>query len=190
MDGGALYDRYEAIFEGFEAPFAFVDLDALDANADAMLARAGGKPIRVASKSVRCRAVLERVAARGAGFQGVLCFTVPEALMLAEAGHRDLLVAYPSADRQAISRLAELEAAEPGAAPVLMVDEAAQLDLIEFAVGRGPTSSRSRSTSTSASGRSAAACRSAPSAPRSAPRRRLGASPRRSPGDRASSWSG
>ena len=45
----ALHDRYEAIFEGIEAPFAFVDLDALDANADAMLARAGGKPIRVAS---------------------------------------------------------------------------------------------------------------------------------------------
>jgi D-serine deaminase-like pyridoxal phosphate-dependent protein len=139
VDEGALYDRYEAIFEGFEPPFAFVDLDALAANADAMLARASGKPIRVASKSVRCRAVLERVAAHDPGFQGLLCFTVPEALMLAAAGHRDLLVAYPSADRRALSRVAELEAAEPGSSPVLMVDEIAQLDLIEFAVGRGPT---------------------------------------------------
>ena len=139
MDGGALYDRYEAIFEGLEAPFAFVDLDALDANAESMLGRAGGKPIRVASKSVRCRAVLDRVAARNDGYQGLLCFTVPEALMLARAGHRDLLVAYPSADRRAISQLAEQEAAEPGSAPTLMVDEAAQLDLIEGAVGRGPT---------------------------------------------------
>jgi D-serine deaminase-like pyridoxal phosphate-dependent protein len=37
------------------APFAFVDLDAMWANADDMVRRAGGKPIRVASKSLRCR---------------------------------------------------------------------------------------------------------------------------------------
>ena len=52
-----MYQRYEAIFEGIEAPFAFVDLDALGANAAAMLDRAAGKPIRVATKSVRCVAV-------------------------------------------------------------------------------------------------------------------------------------
>ncbi len=135
----ALHDRYEAIFEGIEAPFAFVDLDALAANADSMLARAAGKPIRVASKSVRCREVLDLVDERDERFQGLLCFTVAEALMLAQAGRRDLLVAYPSVDRHAISRLAELAHADPGAAPVLMVDEAAQLDLIEGCVGAGPT---------------------------------------------------
>ena len=133
-----LHDRYEAIFEGIEAPFAFVDLDALGANADAMLARAAGKPIRVASKSVRCRGVLERIDARDERFRGLLCFTLPEALMHAEAGRRDLVVAYPTVDRHAISRLAELAQADPAAAPVLMVDEAAQLDLIEGAVGGGP----------------------------------------------------
>jgi D-serine deaminase-like pyridoxal phosphate-dependent protein len=133
-----LHDRYEAIFEGIEAPFAFVDLDALGANADAMLARAAGKPIRVASKSVRCREVLKRIDGRDERFRGLLCFTLPEALMHAEAGRRDLVVAYPTVDRHAISRLAELAHADPAAAPVLMVDEAAQLDLIEGAVGGGP----------------------------------------------------
>ena len=134
----SLHDRYEAIFEGIEAPFAFVDLGALGANADAMLARAAGKPIRVASKSVRCREVLERIDARDERFRGLLCFTLPEALMHAEAGRRDLVVAYPTVDRHAISRLAELAQADPAAAPALMVDEAAQLDLIEGAVGAGP----------------------------------------------------
>jgi len=134
----SLHDRYEAIFEGIEAPFAFVDLGALGANADAMLARAAGKPIRVASKSVRCREVLERIDARDERFRGLLCFTLPEALMHAEAGRRDLVVAYPTVDRHAISRLAELAQAAPAAAPALMVDEAAQLDLIEGAVGAGP----------------------------------------------------
>jgi D-serine deaminase-like pyridoxal phosphate-dependent protein len=133
-----LHDRYEAIFEGIEAPFAFVDLDALGANADAMLARAAGKPIRVASKSVRCREVLERIDRHDERFRGLLCFTLPEALMHAEAGRHDLVVAYPTVDRHAISRLAELAQADPTAAPVLMVDEAAQLDLIEGAVGGGP----------------------------------------------------
>jgi D-serine deaminase-like pyridoxal phosphate-dependent protein len=134
----ALHDRYETIFEGIEAPFAFVDLDALAANAGAMLARAGTKPIRVASKSVRCQAVLERIDALDERFQGLLCFTLPEALMLAAAGRRDLVVAYPTVDRHAISRLGELAQSDPGSAPVLMVDEAAQLDLIEGAVGGGP----------------------------------------------------
>ncbi len=138
MDDAALQDRYEAIFAGIEPPFAFVDLDALALNADAMVERAAGKPIRIATKSVRCREVLERVERRD-GYNGMLCFTVPEALVLAAAGHRDLLVAYPSVDRRAISRLAEQEAAEPGSAPTLMVDEIPQLDVIEGAVGRGPT---------------------------------------------------
>ena len=139
MSDAALYDRYEAIFEGVEAPFAFVDLDALAVNADSMLERAGDKPIRVASKSVRCREVLELIDARDERFRGLLCFTVAEALMLAEAGRTDLVVAYPSIDRRAISELAQLAATDPDAAPTLMVDEAIQLDRIEGAVGRGPT---------------------------------------------------
>ncbi|MFN8112821.1 MAG: alanine racemase [Solirubrobacterales bacterium] len=138
--GDALHDRYEAIFEAIEAPFAFVDLDAVRANAGSMLARAGSKPIRVASKSVRSRGMLDRIAALDDRFRGLLCYTLPEALMLADAGWRDLVVGYPTIDRHAISRLANLASRDPAATPVLMVDGIAQLDLIEGAVGAGPTS--------------------------------------------------
>src|SRR6188508_3008329 len=55
------YERYEAIFGGKQAPFAFVDLDAVWSNAAEMLKRAAGKPIRIASKSVRCRPLLDRL---------------------------------------------------------------------------------------------------------------------------------
>jgi D-serine deaminase-like pyridoxal phosphate-dependent protein len=137
VEADRLYERYEGIFEGIEAPFAFVDLDALEANAAAMLARAAGKPIRLASKSVRCREVLARVAAIDQRFGGLLCLTLPEALFLAGGGARDLVVAYPTADRQAISRLAALAAQDPEAAPTLMVDDPTQLDLIESAAGVG-----------------------------------------------------
>ncbi len=90
-----MYERYESIFAEFEPPFAFVDLDAVGANADQMLASAGGKPIRLASKSVRCRPLLRRMLDRSPGFQGLLNLTLPEALWLYEDGFRNLVVAYP-----------------------------------------------------------------------------------------------
>ncbi len=137
MDAERLYDRYEAAFEGIEAPFAFVDLDALAANGAEMLGRAAGKPIRVASKSVRCVEILGRIAALDERFRGLLCFTLPEALFLAEAGFEDLLVAYPTVDRHALSELALLARERHGLAPTLIVDDPVQLDLIEGAVGAG-----------------------------------------------------
>ena len=137
MDGDRLYERYEGIFEGIEAPFAFVDLDAVRANATEMLGRAGGKPIRVASKSVRCVEILRRAQALDDRFRGLLCLTLPEALFLHEQGFRDLVVAYPTADRHAISLLGSLAASDPEGAPTLMVDDPVQLDLIESAVGVG-----------------------------------------------------
>ncbi len=70
-----------------------------------LLRRAGGKPVRVASKSVRCRALLERVLALD-GFGGVMCFTLAESLWLARCGVRDVLLAYPSADRGGFAELA------------------------------------------------------------------------------------
>jgi D-serine deaminase-like pyridoxal phosphate-dependent protein len=118
---GDAYRRYEAAFAGRDAPFAFVDLDAMWANAGDMVRRAGGKPIRVASKSVRCRALLERILARD-GFRGLMTFTLSESLWLAGHGFADMLLAYPTADRSALARMA--------GEPVLMVDSAEQLDLI------------------------------------------------------------
>lgn len=93
----ARYDRATAHLDG---PVAVVDLAAFDANAADLVRRAGGKPVRVASKSVRCRALLERVLAVE-GFAGVMGFTLAESLWLARTGLRDILLAYPSSDRAA-----------------------------------------------------------------------------------------
>ena len=57
------YEELERIFADVDAPFAFVDLDAMWSNAGEMLERAAGTPIRVASKSVRCRALLASILA-------------------------------------------------------------------------------------------------------------------------------
>jgi D-serine deaminase-like pyridoxal phosphate-dependent protein len=124
-------ERLEQATAGLQAPFALIDLDALWANADDMERRAASKPIRLASKSLRCRALQDRVLARP-GFRGTLAFTLPEALWLAAHGFEDLLVAYPSADADALRRLAD-----ESRSVTLMVDSVEQLDLIERAVGRG-----------------------------------------------------
>jgi D-serine deaminase-like pyridoxal phosphate-dependent protein len=124
-------ERYESVFADIQAPFAFVDLDAVWANAADMLRRSRGKPIRIASKSIRCRPMLERLLALDRGFQGALSFTLPEALWLWDHGLRDLVIAYPTADRASLTRLARLTAEHPDDAPALMVDSPEHLDLIE-----------------------------------------------------------
>ncbi|MFD0722007.1 amino acid deaminase/aldolase [Streptomyces globosus] len=126
--------RYDRATAHLEAPLAIVDLDAFDANADDLVRRAGGKPVRVASKSVRCRALLERVLARP-GFAGVMSYTLAESLWLARSGFDDVLLAYPSADRAGFAELA----GDPklAAAVTVMVDDVAQLELIDAARGGG-----------------------------------------------------
>lgn len=86
--------RYDRATAELDAPLAIVDLDAFDANAADLVRRAAGKPIRVASKSVRCRALLERVLAMD-GFTGVMSYTLAESIWLTRAGFEDVLLAYP-----------------------------------------------------------------------------------------------
>jgi D-serine deaminase-like pyridoxal phosphate-dependent protein len=127
--------RFESVFDDVDAPFAFVDLDAMWWNAGEMLHRSRGKPIRVASKSVRCRPLLERILAHDPGFRGLLTYTLPETLWLADQGQAELVVAYPTADRAALASLADLTDDDPDGAPVVMVDSREHLDLIERAAG-------------------------------------------------------
>jgi len=128
----APYERLERATAELQAPFAVIDLDALWANAEDLERRAAGKPIRLASKSLRCRALQERVLARD-GFRGTLAFTLTEALWLARHGVEDLLVAYPTVDRSALKALADT-----GANVTVILDSVEQLDLIDRSqIGRG-----------------------------------------------------
>ena len=104
------------------APLAVVDLDRFDANAADVLRRAGGVPVRLATKSVRVRALAERALA--AGFAGVMTTSLPEALWLVRHGVRDALVGYPAVDAGALADLARDQGAR--AQVTLMVDDVAQ----------------------------------------------------------------
>ncbi|MCM2577052.1 amino acid deaminase/aldolase [Streptomyces meridianus] len=130
----AVRARYDRATAHLDAPLALVDLQAFDANAADLARRAGGKPIRVATKSVRCRALLERVLARD-GFAGVMTFTLAESLWLAKAGFTDVLLAYPSADRSGFNLLTS--DSELAATVTVMIDDTSQLDLVDAARGGG-----------------------------------------------------
>ena len=109
-----------------DPPLAALDQAALDANARDLARRAGGRPVRIAAKSVRCRWVLERVLAQP-GFAGVMAFSLREAIWLARGGMRDVLIGYPTVDRGALRELGRDETLLD--AITLMVDDVAQLEL-------------------------------------------------------------
>ncbi|MEU8084535.1 amino acid deaminase/aldolase [Micromonospora sp. NPDC049101] len=129
IESDKLRKRLDRATAHLDPPYAVVDLTAFDANSAALADRAAGKPVRLASKSVRARELISRALARP-GWQGVMAFTLPEAIWLVRAGMSDdVLVAYPSVDRAALAELA----ADPAlaAAITLMIDGTGQLDLID-----------------------------------------------------------
>ena len=133
VDRNRLWSRLNAAVSSLpeppSTPIAVVDVDAFDANAADLVRRAAGKPIRVASKSLRVPALIERALARD-GFAGVLAYTLAEALWLHETGvSDDIVVAYPSVDAAALQRLTASPSA--AAAITLMVDDTAHLDAVD-----------------------------------------------------------
>ncbi len=135
-DGGAgreadpLLARLTAAGARLPGPLAVVDLDRFDANVADVLRRAGGRPVRLASKSVRVRALVHRALDRG--FTGVMAYSLAEAIWLARDGVEDILVGYPSVDARALAALAADRDLRRGI--TLMVDDVAQLRLIVAAL--------------------------------------------------------
>ncbi|MEV0945756.1 amino acid deaminase/aldolase [Rhodococcus sp. NPDC049939] len=130
-------DRLIASTTEVDPPLAALDLPTLRGNAADLVRRAGGTPVRVASKSVRCRAVLQVALGEkltGAdGFRGIMAYSLREAIWLARHGATDILMGYPTSDRGAIAELS----ADPELLDriTLMVDSEDQLDFILDAAG-------------------------------------------------------
>ena len=128
------WQRMDAATAQLDGPFAALSLEALAHNARSMVARAAGTRLRVATKSVRSRPVLEAVL-RLPGFHGVLAATLPEGLWLS-ATIDDVLVGYPTVDRAALRALAADERAL--ARVTLMIDSVEHLDRIDWAAPGHP----------------------------------------------------
>jgi D-serine deaminase-like pyridoxal phosphate-dependent protein len=111
----------------FDPPLAALDLFAARANIDDLVRRAHNTPVRIASKSVRCRWVLD-LALNTPGVAGVMAYSLREALWLVRSGVRDVLVAYPTVDREALAALGSDQTALE--AITVMVDDPDQLALL------------------------------------------------------------
>src|SRR5690242_7072065 len=139
----AARERYDRATADLDPPLALVDEGAFDRNAADLTRRAalrgsgvkGSLPIRVATKSLRCRYLIERALATP-GYRGVMCYTLAEALWLHAAGTSDdLLVAYPTVDRAALRALAADEQARQHV--TIMADSETHLDVVDRALGAG-----------------------------------------------------
>ncbi|MFD4367842.1 amino acid deaminase/aldolase [Rhodococcus sp. NPDC058521] len=128
-------DRLAAATDTFDPPLAALDLTTLRANAADLVRRADGTPVRIASKSVRCRAVLEIALGEGLteanGFHGIMAYSLREAIWLVRSGARDVLMGYPTTDRAALAELAGDRSLRDRI--TLMIDSPTHLDVIRAA---------------------------------------------------------
>ncbi|MCC6488789.1 MAG: amino acid deaminase/aldolase, partial [Candidatus Hydrogenedentes bacterium] len=80
---------------GYPMPLAFVARDLVDQNARDIAQRAGNKHIRIASKSIRCVPLLERLLASDNRYRGIMAYSAREAVFLSQQGLDDILIGYP-----------------------------------------------------------------------------------------------
>lgn len=123
------YEYYKNLLKDEKFPLAFADLDLLDQNISDIKKRVGNKKIRVASKSIRSRYMLDYILKSDSIFQGLMTFTAREALTLMELGFDDILMGYPVADARDIEDFCL--ATQSGKQAVLMVDCVQHFEWIE-----------------------------------------------------------
>ncbi len=123
------YEGYAEAVRGLPLPLAYVDLDLLEQNARALTTRAGPLPMRLATKSIRCRAVLRHLLTHFPAFRGLMAFAPSEAAKLAADGFDDILIGYPTMAAAGITAcLAEIQR---GKKIVFMVDAPEQAELLQ-----------------------------------------------------------
>jgi D-serine deaminase-like pyridoxal phosphate-dependent protein len=131
---GVYWPALTAATAALETPFGVLSRSALAHNAHDLLERrtesGGSTTIRVATKSLRVRGAIEAVEKLD-GYRGVLAYTLPEALWLANT-ISDVVVGYPSVDRAALEQLGRDE--NLASRVTIMVDSVAQLDLVDSVI--------------------------------------------------------
>ena len=129
-------ERYETAFAEIDAPFAFVDLEAMWSNSSDMLRRSAGKPIRIASKSLRCRSLMRTILDRDGRLPGPDDVHAPGDALAGAQRVREPAARLPDGRPRGATRAEPARRPRiPTGAPVVMVDSIEHLDLIDSAVG-------------------------------------------------------
>lgn len=110
-------------------PTLCLDLNYFEENltwAKNILGTTSGKTIRIATKSIRSLPILKKILASSSIYQGLMTYSLNEALWLKNLGFKNILMGYPTVDIEALNQLAK----DP-AEIILMVDLPEHLDLLE-----------------------------------------------------------
>lgn len=102
-----LYKQYNQALKDAPSPALWVDLNAFESNIKWAIQNAGTKKIRIATKSIRSVAMIKKVLESSNIFQGLMTFTLQEALWLKSQGLKDLLMGYPTHDKIGLQELAK-----------------------------------------------------------------------------------
>jgi D-serine deaminase-like pyridoxal phosphate-dependent protein len=122
----SLYEQYVSSLSNINSPALFVDVDAFEENIQWVLQNAGTKKIRIATKSLRSVELIKKILDSSDQFQGLMTFTLEEALWLRSQGFKDILMGYPTLDKKGLQELAKNPAEI-----TLMVDLIEHLDALE-----------------------------------------------------------
>lgn len=123
------YNYYKAALKEVPKPCLFLDAELFDKNIQSILNASNGKKIRLASKSIRSLAVIKDILNYSDTFQGVMCFTVNEALYLNDNGLDDLLIAYPVWNKNELKSVAKR--VESNQTITLMIDSIEHIEHLE-----------------------------------------------------------
>ncbi len=121
--------RYRKALLGRHAPLAWVDLDLLEKNSHEIAAKLGFKKIRIGTKSIRCRGVLDLLLKWNPTNEGAMTISACEAIWLAKLGYRNLVVGYPCVNINEIKDVLEL--IRQGSSITLMADSKEHLELYQ-----------------------------------------------------------
>ena len=124
------YLTYSAALREVPRPTAFVDLEALEENIQKVLKYSGDRPIRLATKSIRCLPLLKDIQAASSRFIGFMTFSARESLYLSQQGLNDFLIGYPF--MQAAEVKAYVELRQQGKRAIAMVDSFEQAEAIHY----------------------------------------------------------
>ena len=129
--GSQRWQRLKRAIADEPLPCALIDLDALEKNARFLngIANEAGKTLRLATKSIRCPALLRRLLNEGAPtLRGLMTYTASETAFLAKEGFDDFFLAYPTAQESDAEILATLT--QNGTHVVVVADSVEQLKVL------------------------------------------------------------
>lgn len=120
------YENVKDALSQIPSPNLFLDLNAFEENIKWAVKEAKGKKIRLSTKSIRSIDLLKKIFSYSSVFDGVMSFTLSEALWLRENGIKNILVGFPTTDLISLDELAK----QPGDI-VLMTDHIEHLKMLE-----------------------------------------------------------